>query len=51
MARSLGLDVIAEGVEKEGQHQFLKLNHCPEYQGYLFGQPVPAAIFEATFKT
>ncbi len=51
MARSLGLDVIAEGVEKEGQHQFLRSNHCPEYQGYLFGQPVPAPIFEAMFKT
>jgi len=50
MARSLGLDVIAEGVEKESQHQFLKLNRCPEYQGYLFGQPVPATIFEAMFK-
>ena len=51
MARSLGLDVIAEGVEKEGQHQFLRLNHCPEYQGYLFGQPMPAAVFETLFKT
>jgi diguanylate cyclase (GGDEF)-like protein/PAS domain S-box-containing protein len=51
MARSLGLDVIAEGVEKEGQHQFLRLNHCPEFQGFLFGQPVPAPVFEAMLKT
>ena len=50
MARSLGLRVIAEGVEKESQHQFLRLNQCPEYQGFLFGQPVPAAVFEHMFK-
>lgn len=46
MAHALGLDVIAEGVEKEAQHHFLNRNDCPAYQGFLFGQPVPVSIFE-----
>jgi diguanylate cyclase (GGDEF)-like protein/PAS domain S-box-containing protein len=46
MAHALGLDVIAEGVEKEAQHLFLNRNDCPAYQGFLFGQPVPVSIFE-----
>jgi EAL domain-containing protein (putative c-di-GMP-specific phosphodiesterase class I) len=46
MAHALGLDVIAEGVEKEAQHLFLTRNDCPAYQGFLFGQPVPISIFE-----
>ncbi|HZV53523.1 MAG TPA: EAL domain-containing protein [Rhodocyclaceae bacterium] len=50
MARSLGLDVIAEGVEKEGQRQFLNRNDCPEFQGFLFSQPVPVSVFETLMK-
>jgi diguanylate cyclase (GGDEF)-like protein/PAS domain S-box-containing protein len=50
MARSLGLDVIAEGVEKEGQRQFLSRNDCPEFQGFLFSQPVPVSVFETMLK-
>jgi diguanylate cyclase (GGDEF)-like protein/PAS domain S-box-containing protein len=46
MAQALGLDVIAEGVEKESQHIFLNHNDCPAYQGFLFGQPVPVSVFE-----
>jgi len=46
MAHALGLDVIAEGVEKEAQHHFLNRNDCPAYQGFLFGQPVPVSVFE-----
>jgi EAL domain-containing protein (putative c-di-GMP-specific phosphodiesterase class I) len=46
MAQALGLDVIAEGVEKEAQHLFLNRNDCPAYQGFLFGQPVPISLFE-----
>ncbi|HTY02701.1 MAG TPA: EAL domain-containing protein, partial [Rhodocyclaceae bacterium] len=46
MAQALGLDVIAEGVEKEAQHLFLNRNECPAYQGFLFGQPVPISVFE-----
>ena len=39
LAHSMGLSVIAEGVEIEAQRSFLELNGCHAYQGYLFGQP------------
>ncbi|MHB0976016.1 MAG: putative bifunctional diguanylate cyclase/phosphodiesterase [Candidatus Aquicultorales bacterium] len=42
LARSLGLNVIAEGVETEQQLNFLKLRHCHEMQGYLVSRPMPA---------
>lgn len=47
MAHSLGLRVIAEGVETEGQLRYLRQHHCDEMQGYYFSPPVPAAAFEA----
>ena len=47
MARSLDLDVIAEGVESEEQRQLLLRNGCTRYQGYLFGQPGPIEAFES----
>jgi diguanylate cyclase (GGDEF)-like protein len=47
IARSLGLEIIAEGVETEEQRQFLVNNGCINYQGYLFSKPVPIEQFEA----
>jgi len=46
LAQSLGLSVIAEGVEADAQRQFLAANACHAYQGYLFGRPAPIAEFE-----
>jgi diguanylate cyclase (GGDEF)-like protein/PAS domain S-box-containing protein len=50
MAHSLSLEVIAEGVETEEQRQFILDNGCEQFQGYLFGRPVPLAEFEALLR-
>ena len=47
MAQSLELEVIAEGVENEAQHETLLDSGCQHFQGYLFGRPVAVAAFEA----
>jgi EAL domain-containing protein (putative c-di-GMP-specific phosphodiesterase class I) len=43
MARGLGLQVVAEGIETAQQHLFLKDRACEFGQGYLFGRPQPPA--------
>lgn len=43
MAHSLGLKVVAEGVENQVQLDFLKANGCDEVQGYLISRPLEAA--------
>jgi len=45
MAQSLGLDVVAEGVEKEEQLAFLRERGCAHVQGYLFSRGVEPAAF------
>ncbi len=43
LAHTLRLNVVAEGVETEGQYAFLRHYACDQMQGYLFSRPVPAA--------
>lgn len=45
LARALGLDILAEGVENERQREFLAGIDCDAYQGYLFGRPLAAERF------
>jgi EAL domain-containing protein (putative c-di-GMP-specific phosphodiesterase class I) len=45
LGHTLGLEVIAEGVETTGQRNFLAMHGCRAFQGYLFGRPVTAEQF------
>jgi len=45
MAHELGLLVVAEGVENASQCDYLKFHQCDQFQGYLFGKPMPATEF------
>ncbi|HEX7821836.1 MAG TPA: EAL domain-containing protein [Sphingobium sp.] len=45
LAHRLGLEVVAEGIEEEPQHRFLREHGCEKGQGYLFGKPVSADLF------
>jgi EAL domain-containing protein (putative c-di-GMP-specific phosphodiesterase class I) len=47
MALSLGLEVIAEGVEHQEQLELLQLQGCHLYQGYLYSQALPIPAFRA----
>ena len=46
LAKSLDLEVVAEGVETTGQLSFLRLHGCEGFQGYLFGRLGPVELFE-----
>ena len=49
MAHKLGISVIGEGVENEGQQQILLDSRCDFQQGYLFSHPLPEAEFLERF--
>lgn len=49
LAHSMGVEVIAEGVETEEQSDLLKNLNCDYVQGYFYGKPMPADQFEKTF--
>jgi diguanylate cyclase (GGDEF)-like protein/PAS domain S-box-containing protein len=51
LGRSLGLRVVAEGVETEAQRAFLEASGCEEIQGYLVGRPMPAGELEAILRS
>jgi diguanylate cyclase (GGDEF)-like protein/PAS domain S-box-containing protein len=45
LTRTLGLPVVAEGIETEDQLRLLSAELCEEAQGFLFGRPAPAAAY------
>jgi len=47
LSRTLNLSVIAEGVETQGQREFLEKEGCYAYQGYLYSPALPAPKFRA----
>jgi diguanylate cyclase (GGDEF)-like protein len=49
MAKGLGLESIAEGVETREQESLLKAMNCNYGQGYLFSRPIPAEEFRTLF--
>jgi diguanylate cyclase (GGDEF)-like protein/PAS domain S-box-containing protein len=51
MGKTLGLTVVAEGVENAEQQTFLSENACDEIQGYYFSKPIPCADFEKLLRT
>lgn len=49
LAHSLGMQVLAEGVEKENQVEILRSLKCDEIQGFYYARPVPWEEFEKDF--
>jgi diguanylate cyclase (GGDEF)-like protein/PAS domain S-box-containing protein len=50
IARGLGLNLIAEGVETEAQSRYLEANGCLTMQGYLYHRPIPLSAFMAELR-
>ena len=51
LAHSLGMDVVAEGVETPEELMIVKKHHCDKIQGYLFSRPIPANDFETLLRS
>ena len=51
LAHSLGLKVVAEGIETEGQSRFLREHRCDLLQGYLYGRPEPASALNERWQS
>jgi len=49
MAHSLGITVVAEGIEAEGQYEVLRERGCDQGQGFWLGRPIPAAEMQRRF--
>jgi EAL domain-containing protein (putative c-di-GMP-specific phosphodiesterase class I) len=50
LGHSLGLTVVAEGVETAPQRDILRASGCDDVQGFYFGRPLPAADFERMWR-
>jgi diguanylate cyclase (GGDEF)-like protein len=50
LAKALGMEVLAEGVETEAQRLCLNVAGCSDIQGYLTGRPVPASEIDALLR-
>ena len=51
LAKSLGLKIVAEGVETVEQQEFLLANNCDVAQGFLYGKPMPFNDFKNWLRT
>jgi EAL domain-containing protein (putative c-di-GMP-specific phosphodiesterase class I) len=49
LGHSMGLEIVAEGVENEAQKAFLEENGCRIIQGHFYGRALPASQVEASF--
>ncbi len=50
LAKSMNLELIAEGVKTKAQKEFLSKNGCQNIQGYYYSKPLPAAEMEEFLK-
>jgi EAL domain-containing protein (putative c-di-GMP-specific phosphodiesterase class I) len=51
LGRSLGIKIVAEGIETQAQAEFLRKHRCHSGQGYLFGKAMPASAVPGLIAT
>ena len=51
LSKSLGYELVAEGIENEKQERFLQEEACDKGQGYFFSRPLPANEFETLLRS